>query len=163
MMTDPFNADPLRIESALASPRGLSVRLIGVGDRIRGAMDDQQPGVGGDQVAVAMLPPRRKRYHGADAATSGQVRGDTATHRMANECNVLRFASPRNVLEDPFRVAHRIHARTVPSAKPVLHLPHVHSGTQSTLQRTRDEFHSHIRQLPPPGRLLATDPAAWQH
>src|ERR1700678_1994711 len=101
-----------------------------------------------------MLPPRRERYHRADAATSGQVRGDPATHRMANERNVARFASALNVLEDPFGVAHRIHPRTVPSAKPVLDLPHVHPGTQSTLQRARDEFHSHVRQLPPPGLLL---------
>ena len=151
-MTDPVNPDPLRIESALASPRGLSAGLIGVGDRVRGAMDDQQPGVDGDQVAVAVLPPRRKRYHRAHAATSGQVRGDPATHRMTNERNVIRFASARNVLEDPSGVAHRIHARTIPSAKPVLHLPHVHPGTQSTLQRARDDFHSHVRQLAPPGR-----------
>jgi hypothetical protein len=91
------------------------------------------------------------------------VRGDTATHRMANERNVSRFTLARNVLEGTFGVAYRIHARTVPSAQPVLHLPHVDPGTQSTLQRARDEFHSHVRQLSAPGSLLATDPAAWQH
>jgi hypothetical protein len=151
VMTDSLDAHPLRIESALASALDLGTGLIWVGDAVRGAMNGQQPGVGRDQIAVAVLPPRRKCYHRADATARGQVRGDAATHRMTHDRNVVRFALALNVLENPFGVAQRIQPRAVPSAEPVLHLAHVHLRPQPAPQRTRDEYHSHVRQLPPPG------------
>jgi hypothetical protein len=163
VMTNSLDAHPLRIESALASALDLGTGLIRVGDAVRGAMNGEQSGACRDEIAVAVLPPRRKRYHRADATAGGQVRGDAATHRMTYDGNVVRLAPTLHVLENPFGVAQRIHARTIPSAEPVLHLPHVHCGTQAAPQRTRNELHSHVRQLPPPGRLLAMHSAARQH
>ena len=65
VMTDSLDAHPLRIESASASTLDLGTGLIRVGDAVRGAMNGQQSGVGRDQIAVAVLPPRRKRHHRA--------------------------------------------------------------------------------------------------
>ncbi len=151
VMTDSLDAHPLRIESALTGTLDLGTGLVGIGDAIRRAMNGQQSGRGRDQIAIAVVPPRRKRYHRADATAGGQVRGDAATHRMTHDRNVIRLAPALDVLENPFGVAQRIQTRAVPSAEPVLHLPDVHLGTQPAPQRTRNEYHSHVRQLPPPG------------
>ncbi len=129
MMTNPVDADPLRIESTAASPLGLVVRLSGVGDRVRHAVNDQQSGADRNQVAIAVLPPRRKRYHCPDTAARGQMRGDPAAHGVPDNGDAVRFAAALNVFQNPFGVVHRILARAIPAAQAVSHLPYSHGGS----------------------------------
>ena len=91
------------------------------------------------------------------------MRGDPATHRMADNGDSGRLVPLACIDKDRLRLVQRIKPRTVPASKPIMNAPDVNIGTQPASQRTSDERHPDIRELPRPRGPVAADLAARQH